>query len=174
MILMITLFMAAMLTAPGTAATPPTAASLVQPAERTPITPEGLLDVLEKGHIEVFDAPPSKGRLRMAWAQIAFENGQGKAVFNHNLGNVGPGKRNFRVHLNDGGYYRAFSSFDEAARTYWTHLRDHCPGALAAFSSLNAQEVSDRLRHCGYHRTEVNQYARGLSGLLRTSLHLLH
>lgn len=175
MVLVLT-FMLFTLTNPSTFITAlpplPAAVPLLQAAERTPIEPSELLKVLRRAHVEVFGAEPSTNRLAVAWAQIAFENGRGKEVFNFNLGNIGPGAKHRRILLRDGGYYRAFTSFDEAALTYWTHLKEHCPTALLGFSSLNALYISERLRACGYHRTDVTRYGQGISGLIYAALRL--
>jgi hypothetical protein len=144
---------------------------LQQAKEKTPISELELTSVLQEAHMEVFGKPASKSRLSVAWAQIAFENARGTAVFNHNLGNVGPGR--LHPYYKQGpARFRSFKTFQEGARVYWEHLRDKCSAAMASFDAMNAQNTAYLLRRCGYHRTEIDLYARGLNGLMWTGLKL--
>ena len=74
----------------------------------TPMTRTELLGALREGHVKAFGRLPSRERMAMAWGQVAFENGQGRWTYNHNLGNVGTTASNQPAYYNrgDGHWYR--------------------------------------------------------------------
>lgn len=131
----------------------------------TPIEDVELIEVLQETHIEVFGHPASRAKTAVAWGQIAFENGHGKIVFNHNLGNIGPYKGH-PYYKHGLSRFRAFVNFHEAATVYWELLRDRCSGALASFDAMDAVSTATRLRRCGYHGADIDRYAYGLGALM--------
>lgn len=133
----------------------------------TEISETDLKELLAKTHLEVFNKPASDKRIHMAWAQIAFENGRGKKVYNYNLGNIGghpttPVLPYYRV---AGSRFRSFESFEEGAKFYWQHLKERCSGALPYFDLGDPYTASIALGKCGYYRSDVEHYLKNLSSL---------
>lgn len=138
---------------------------LLQEKVQTPIGEADLVVVLRETHVEVFGKLPSRGRLAVAWGQVALENGHGTAVFNHNFGNVGA-YRGYPYYKHGGSQFRSYPTFEDGARVYWELLRDRCSRALASFDQMDGTLTATLLRRCGYHRTDVERYARILRSLL--------
>lgn len=134
----------------------------------TPLTPIELLDALEEGHYRVFGQAPGTARLAMAWGQVAFENAQGAAVFNHNLGNVVARNSTQAVFRNkgDNNYYRAFDSVVDGAIAYWSVV-SRCWPAFRMFDVGAAAAASAGLKACGYYEADVDVYSRALGSLYR-------
>ncbi len=132
----------------------------------TPIGQVELLDVLRESHVRVIGVEPNEKRVTMAWAQVAFENGRGKKVFNHNLGNIGtstPPKNSYYVV--SGYQFKDFSDFQEGADAYWRTMKRMCKGALPAFDAGDPTSASIALRRCGYYRADVGHYTKNLTSL---------
>lgn len=146
--------------------------SLHHEKQSTPIGDQELMQVLQEAHVQVFGRRASRARLAMAWGQIALENGRGKAVFNHNLGNIGPFRGRPYYKLGP-SRFRSFGGFPEAARVYWELLRDRCSAAMHSFDAMDAEYTARMLRRCGYHGADVEAYARGLNSLMRSGHKLL-
>ncbi len=139
----------------------------------TQIEQKELFDVLREAHISVLGTVPCDNRVTMAWAQVAFENGRGKKVFNYNLGNTGshptsPKRPFYRV---SGHRFRAHSNFQEGAEHYWKTILEMCSGALPAFDAGDPSQASQALRRCGYYRAPVEHYTVNLSSLFFEQLH---
>lgn len=136
------------------------------PMVNTPIERQDLADVLLAGHIKELGTVPSVSRLAMGWAQVAFENGNGKYSYNHNLGNIGPTEpgKPWYVSRLDGNYYKAFDTFEEAAATYW-HIIKRCTGVLQRFDEGAAAVAAKQLRACGYFGADLKQYTNGMAAL---------
>lgn len=139
---------------------------------RTDISDQQLIEVLDRSHRRIFGEEPSKNRLAMAWAQVAFENGRGRKVFNHNLGNIGKGKGQ-SYYLVSGYQFRSFPSFDDGADAYWSMLLARCSGSLRWFTDGDPRGASIMLRRCGYYRADVDHYASNLTSLYFTGRRLL-
>lgn len=166
MFIVLTLMMT-LLTTPVMAPPP-----LLQKKILTPISDVELTTVLQETHIEVFGRAASRARIAMAWGQIALENGRGAVTYNHNLGNIGP-YRGHPYYKHGLSKFRAFPNFKEAATVYWELLRDRCSAAMFSFDGMNAQYTAMKLRSCGYHRTDVDTYAKGLGSLMWVGYRLL-
>lgn len=137
---------------------------------KTIISDEELKQVLDEAHMDVFHEQASESRINMAWAQISFENGRGKQVYNYNLGNVGPNpikpKRPYYVVA---GYkFRSFKSFKDGARCYWITLKERCSGSLKFFDAADPFTASLSLQRCGYYRADLDHYSKNLSSLFWT------
>lgn len=134
---------------------------------QTPISQEELHVVLREAHVNVLGHEPNDNRVAMAWAQVAFENGRGKKVFNHNLGNTGahptaPKNAFYKV---SGSRFRAHPNFQEGAEHYWETILKMCSGVLPAFDAGDPITASIILRRCGYYRAPVEHYSVSLSSL---------
>ena len=136
------------------------------PMVQTPMTRVELMSALREGHVKVFGQLPSKNRLAMAWGQVALENGQGKLSYNHNLGNVGPGRPEQGTYFNsrDRHIYRAFDTFADGAAAYWEVIK-RCKAALARFDQGNPTEAALYLQRCGYFEADLENYTKGFSSL---------
>lgn len=134
---------------------------------KTEISEAELKLILKESHADIFGFQPSQARLHMAWAQIAFENGRGKKVFNHNLGNIGsnPIKPIKHYYVISGHRFRSFENFHDGAKSYWKHLKNRCSAALNSFDSGDPKMVSYLLQRCGYYRADFNHYSQNLSSL---------
>lgn len=125
----------------------------------TPISEENLKEVLYQSHIDVFHITPSDNTVNMAWAQIAFENGKGKLVYNYNLGNIGtfPKARHpyYRV---AGNKFKSFSSFREGAANYWKVIKNRCRSSLPHFNWGDPYNSSLFLKKCSYYKLDLESY----------------
>ena len=134
---------------------------------KTVIEEEELKQVLRESHIDIFNKPANENKIHMAWAQIAFENGRGKKVYNYNLGNVGgnPEKPIRHYYMVAGYRFRSFQNFKDGARCYWQILKERCSGSLKFFDAGDPYTASLYLRRCGYYRADVGHYSKNLSAL---------
>jgi hypothetical protein len=130
-----------------------------------------LLQALRDGHVKVFGEEPSQNRLSMAWAQVAFENGQGKWSWNHNLGNVNAvNSQAYFVNPADRHHYRAFDSFVDGAEAYWNTVR-HCTAAVKMFDAGAPSAAAGSLKRCGYFEADLEPYARAMASLFSLARH---
>jgi len=120
--------------------------------------------VLREAHVYVFDKEPSEGRLRVAAAQVRLE---GLALPGKNLGGLERIKGQPWVQVDPVTQLRAFDTYAEAARAYWTLLAKVCRGALASFDYAGPEEIAGRLYRCWWFRSPEDRYARVLRALLR-------
>ena len=136
------------------------------PTVRTPMTRTELLGALREGHLRVFGKLPSNNRLAMAWGQVAFENGHGKLVYNHNLGNVGASAPDQPTYFNKGDHhwYRNHDTFVDGAVGYWEVIQ-RCQPALARFDWGNPHEAAVWLKRCNYFEADLAVYDKGFSSL---------
>lgn len=135
----------------------------------TPMSRVELLQALRAGHVAVFGEEPSRNRLAMAWAQVAFENGQGKWSWNHNVGNVVKrGSQPYFFSSIDHQRYRAFESFEDGAAAYWGTIR-HCAPAVRMFDVGAPTAAARSLKGCGYFEAELAPYARAMASLYSTA-----
>jgi len=137
----------------------------------TPLSDVQLVRALRDSHVENFGFEPSPAKLAMAWAQVALENGQGKFVWNHNLGNIGspPGtSHEFYVHSSYTSY-RSFEGYLEGGVAYWRTVR-RCGSAWANFEVGNATASALYLKNCGYYGADTDQYVRGMNELYAYAL----
>jgi hypothetical protein len=145
-----------------------------QPLTLTPVSRTGLVTALREGHVVVFGVEPSRNRLAMGWGQVAFENGYGKKVYNHNFGNVGPvaGQERLPWYLNptDGGRYLHHDTFVEGAAAYWTYLKQRCSVALKLFDQGRAWDAALQMGRCGYFGLDAKKYASIMSATFHVGL----
>jgi hypothetical protein len=104
----------------------------------------------------------------MAWAQVAFENGAGRNVYNYNLGNVVPVKDQ-PYYYADRHKYRAFVSFVESGKTYWRVIK-RCTAALRAFDLGAPWAATVHLKRCGYFEADLDIYVKAMVPLYQTAL----
>lgn len=136
-----------------------------QPMVNTPMTRVELLQALRDGHVKAFGTEPGKNRLAMAWAQVAFENGQGRWSWNHNIGNVvKQGTQAYFFSSVDHQRYRAFESFEDGAAAYWGTVR-HCTPAVRMFDAGYPVAAAAALKGCGYFEADLMPYARAMASL---------
>lgn len=136
---------------------------LVSPLKKelTPISKMELKMYLFTSYYEVFEKTPSINVLKTAYSQICFENGNGKLVYNYNLGNIGAKKHKPYYKLG-GSSFTSFTSHYDASVAYWKHLKNRCKYALNIFDSGNQKQVAIALKSCGYYKTDIEHYARNL------------
>lgn len=138
------------------------------PRIATPLSEEQLMLELQESYLLVFNTPPTKQELKIAWAQISFENGRGKKIFNNNFGNIGAGRKDSHYKLGP-ALFRSNISPRDGAKKYWQHLQKKCPNTLKAFKSGNASIVSRGLKSCGYYKTSIEHYSMNLASLASTA-----
>jgi hypothetical protein len=134
----------------------------------TPIDGRLLVEHLRAQHEAVFGRPSPRGRLVSAVTHIFFENGRGKAVWNHNLGNLWAPATAPHYDVWVGGQRELYASLDdfaEGARLYWNVMSRRCPRALASFDVGDLRTAAERLHGCHYYGAPVELYTRGLLGL---------
>ena len=126
----------------------------------TPIDKVDLAKELYASHILVNRFEPSANRLAASWAQVALENGQGKFVYNHNLGNIGPlsKKQTYYRHSNL-TTYRSFDSFVDGGKAYWNTL-NRCKIALKQFDNADIESASFTLYKCNYYGADPKLYTK--------------
>jgi hypothetical protein len=130
-----------------------------------------LVDALRDSHVAEYGTLPPRNRLAMAWAQVALENGHGTAVWNFNLGNVGPSRYTdnpWYFHV-PGARYRAFDNFNDSGRAYWRVVH-RCSSALRAFDDGAPKVAAEALRRCGYYGAPLVPYVAGLNSLFNQAL----
>jgi hypothetical protein len=135
--------------------------------EKTEISEQYLKNILRSSHLEVFNKEPSINRINMATSQIFFENGAGKVVYNHNLGNIGgnplyPKGPYYKI---SGSRFRAFPSFKDGAKCYWITLKNKCSSALNQFDNGDTYLASLHLQKCGYYRADFDHYYKNLNSI---------
>ncbi|MEJ7735129.1 MAG: hypothetical protein WKG00_38820 [Polyangiaceae bacterium] len=136
---------------------------------------------LRDGHRMFFGTVPKPGRLGVAWAHIAHENGRGQEIYNNNFGNLGAtsawegkyfirGLRE-RIRRNPDVWkylrvrFRHYDTPAEGAHAYWKVLQDHYGSALAHMDNGQAFEAAKRLSKGGYATALVEPYALGVAQL---------
>jgi len=135
-----------------------------QPKIITPLTEVELMNVINDSHEEVFGFKPSDERLSMAWAMVALENGKGKHMWNHNVGNIGPGRNHdYYVHSSK-TTYRSFHNFLDGGIAYWNTI-NRCSAVLKYFDVGASKEVALQLKRCNYFGADVEIYIKGISSL---------
>lgn len=134
----------------------------------TPLSEKELMYELNESYVSVFQTKPTKEELKIAWAQISFENGRGKKIYNNNFGNIGASQKELHYKLGP-AMFKSNPSPREGAKKYWEHLRKKCPNTLKNFKSGNTKVVSQGLKSCGYYRTSVEHYSENLSSLASTA-----
>lgn len=135
----------------------------------TPLSDIELFQVIESGHVTVLGEKVPRNRLIMAWAQVAFENGRGRKVYNHNLGNIGAASPPRSPYYVVSGYqFTSFDSFELGANAYWRTINKMCSGALRRFDEGDPAGAAIMLRRCGYYRADVAHYTSNLSSLFYT------
>jgi hypothetical protein len=143
------------------------------PRKNTPIEMLDLAKVLHDGHVEVFGYAPSRRRLAGALAQVRGENGNGRKVYNHNLGNIGLAPRIKAPFYQYGaGIFLVFPDFKTGALAYWRTVQ-RCTVALAAFEQRDPTRAAHAFHRCGYHTTDPDAYAAVLRPLFWSSYELL-
>lgn len=134
----------------------------------TPLSEQQLMSELQESYVTVFNTKPTNQELKIAWAQISFENGRGKKLFNNNFGNIGASSKDLHYKLGP-AMFRSNPSPQDGAKKYWQHLQKKCPNTLKAFKSGNAIVVSRGLKSCGYYKTSVEHYSVNLASLASTA-----
>lgn len=149
-------------------------ACLLAVALATPLGEPELAAVLRDGYHAVTGRRVRRGLLVGATAQVMLETGRGEVdgrmmilSRGHNLGAVGAAKGQ-PCHAVSGHRHRTGTDHVDAARAYWrAALR--CSAGMRGLEDGDAHEAARGLAACGYHRTDVATYARGLAGLRGTA-----
>jgi hypothetical protein len=130
----------------------------------TPIGPVQLASVLRDSHVAAFGTTPSRQRLAAAWAQIALENGHGKFIYNHNVGNVLAYKNSQDYYIVNTRKFRAYNTFEDGAKVYWFVIQ-HCQNTLRQFDAGSMTNAVEQLKRCGYFEADVDTYTRTMTSL---------
>lgn len=138
--------------------------SLERTKVSTPMTPMELLATLRQAHIDQFGSPPSRSRLAMAWAQVALENAHGAVMWNHNVGNVGPGRGDTWYQHSPKARYRSFENFIDGAKVYWRVVA-WCSAAFRMFDAGQPATATENLKRCGYFEADLEPYVKGMTSL---------
>ena len=131
----------------------------------TPIDVVGMAKVLKEGHKEAFGFYPSDNRLAVGWAQVALENGQGKIVYNHNLGFITSSKT--RPYFIKRHRFRAHNTFLEGATDYWRVVHKMCRSSFVYFDKGQPYRAALRLKSCGYYGANADRYGKAMVWLYR-------
>lgn len=149
------------------------AESLKQKKINTPLSEVELAKILHASYQNVFEKFPTNITLAHGWAQIAFENGSGKKIFNNNIGNLGANK-NQKYYLVAGSRFQSFDSLHEGAKAYWQFLNKRCQMALKFFKTGHTNLASNYLKRCGYYRVDEEFYTQNLISLRNKAIkHIL-
>lgn len=155
----------------GVPDTVPSMDGVLVDAVLTPMSDRELAEALAAAHVQVFGKPPSYNRLGIAWAQVAFESGHTRAMYNHNFGNIKrsaswPGDWFRWPELNElNPMFRSYPAADAGAAGYWRLLARRYPAALEAFDEGDAPIAALELRNRGYYTAPLHIYRKGLSQL---------
>lgn len=148
------------------------APQLERPPIETPIRGAALRAVLRDAHVATFGKAPSRARLSMAVAHVAFEGADRSVAFALGGIDAAPGQvftrwRNCRLVAHD--------DHASSARAYFRFMARRCGGALAAFDTGDPGRVADHLAvtkrdgtaGCAYHRLDTSIYSEQLRRLMR-------
>ncbi len=133
---------------------------------QTPLSREDMAKALKQGHVRAFGSEPNESRLAMGWAQVALENGHGRYVYNHNLGNTTAWATGQSAYYNPGdhNYYKSYATFSDGAAAYWETIK-RCTAAVVDFDKGDSQKASHDLKACHYYEALEAPYARLLKDL---------
>lgn len=143
---------------------------LEQQKTLTPLTEVGLLTVLRDSFYAKHGKLPSANMLASAWAQVALENAHGNVIWNHNIGNIGPGPTHEWYKHSSLTRYRSYPSFIDGGIAYW-HTVSRCKSAFAMFNVGSIQDAGENLKRCGYFEADLEQYVRAMKSLYEYALH---
>lgn len=139
----------------------------------TPLGEPELAAVLRDAYHAEAGADVPRELLVAAWAHVAMETGRSLAgerpmvtSRGYNLGSVGAATGPH--HYVAGHKHRTGVDHVDAARAYWRAVLP-CRGAVRGMLDGSAQATAQGLAACGYHRTEVEAYARALRALSGTA-----
>jgi hypothetical protein len=139
----------------------------------TPLGEPELAAVLRDAYHAEAGADVPRPLLVAAWGHVAMETGRSLAgerpmvtSRGYNLGSVGAAAGPH--HYVAGHRHRTGVDHVDAARAYWRALLP-CSGAVRAMLDGSAVATAGALAACGYHRTEVEAYARALRALSGTA-----
>ncbi len=152
---------------------------LVVPKVTTPLGQPELAAVLRDGHHGVVGTFPSAERLGVAWAQCCLEHKRGKAIYNHNIGNVTafggwPGDYytiDCKEQTSPGVWtlmhmkFRAHYDFVDGARDYWRIITGRYASALPFFDGGSPAQAAAALRQKGYFTANLAPYAKAMVSL---------
>lgn len=148
--------------------------------EPTPLTAEALAEALREGHVRRFGMAPHADRWACAWAQCAFEQARGDAIYAFNIGHVtAPGdsgqvcRRRFRERITRNPdrwemrdvWFRVFDSPAAGAAAYWRLLTDSYYSVLTRCDSADARGAARRLAELGYFTGPEEPYVEGMASL---------
>lgn len=143
--------------------------SLKQSKVSTPLTETELLVALRDSHEAEYGQKPNAKKLAMAWAQVALENAHGSVMWNHNLGNVGPGATHEWYQHSPLARYRSFKNFIDGGRAYW-RVVTWCKAAIAMFDAGQPVRATENLKRCGYFEADLDPYIKGMTSLYNYAL----
>lgn len=141
----------------------------------TPIGEPELAAVLRDAYHAEAGADVPRALLVAAWAHVAMETGrvvggaEGRPMVTSrgfNLGSVGAASGPH--HYVAGHRHRTGTDHIDAAQAYWRAVLP-CRGAVRGMLDGSAAATAQGLAACGYHRTEVDRYARALRALSGTA-----
>jgi hypothetical protein len=143
--------------------------------ELTPIGEPELAAVLRDAYHAEAGADVPRPLLVGAWGHVAIETGrllgtpEGRPMITSrgfNLGSVGASGEPY--HYVAGHRHRTGTDHVDGARAYWRALLP-CTGAVRGMLDGDPTVTAQALAACGYHRTEVQLYARALRQISGTA-----
>lgn len=146
--------------------------SLQQPKTRIATTPLEILGSLIESHVNVFGYYPSPDRLAIAYAQVGLETGQGRVLWNNNIGNIDPNNGDdsqpYYIHNRNGRHRRSFETLSEGSEAYWLVVkRPKCKNAIWAFDSGSPTLAAHVLKGCHYYSSSEEDYAKVMRDLFK-------
>jgi hypothetical protein len=148
--------------------------------EPTPLTAEELAEALREGHARRFGMAPHADRWACAWAQCAFEQARGDAIYAYNIGHVtAPSdsgqvcRRRFRERIARNPdrwemrdvWFRVFESPAAGAEAYWRLLTGSYYSVLTRCDEADARGAARRLAELGYFTGPEEPYVDGMASL---------
>jgi len=159
---------------------PASEAAAVPDCVPTPLSTEALARALFVGHQRHFGRPPSADRWSCAWAQCAFEQSRGQAIYANNIGHLTlprstgrvcrrrlyerRAKRSDRWEMQD-IWFRAFDTPEDGAAAYWQLLDESYHSVLAHCDDAEVRKAAQRLAEIGYFTGPAEPYIDGMARL---------
>ncbi len=155
-------------------------AEIADACPATPMSPVELAEALRAGHLLRFGFAPNDDRWACAWAQCAFEQARGDAIYANNIGHVtarSPGGKVCRRVLRDrvaknpdrwelrDVWFRTFDTPAEGAAAYWSLLVDGYYSVLLRCDRADPRGAASRLAELGYFTGPEAPYVDGMAHL---------
>jgi hypothetical protein len=153
------------------------------PYEFTKLSEDQFVKVMENGYILAFNKKPSLQVLGFGWAQAVLESGRPIKLPQNNVGNIkatkewiNSGKPYFvksteeykkdgTKFIHENATWRAFSSPEEGAASYWKLLNKKFPEAFKLAESNSPEAAARYLGESGYYTANIDKYSSAVKSL---------